>query len=234
MPTPILATKLFIPPPRPKIVSRPRLIKQLCEGLPGKLTLLSAPAGFGKTTLVSEWLASPFGAQRPVAWLSLDEGENDPTRFLAYLVAAVQTIAPKMGAGILAALEAPQSLWEPAAREALLTALLNDITTLPDKFVLVLDDYHAIDATVVDQILGFLIERQPPPMHLVITTREDPPLPLARLRARGNWPNCAPPICAFPPPKPPNFSARSWVSISRQRKLARWSAAPKAGLPVCN
>ena len=96
MSTPILATKLYIPPPRPNVVLRPRLIERLNEGLHRKLTLISAPAGFGKTTLVSEWVA---GCERPVAWLSLDEGDSDPTRFLTYLVAALQTIAPKIGAG---------------------------------------------------------------------------------------------------------------------------------------
>src|SRR3972149_8186373 len=102
MSTPILATKLYIPPPRPKVVLRPRLIERLDEGLHRKLTLISAPAGFGKTTLVSEWIT---GRERPVAWLSLDEGDNDPTRFLAYLVAALQTIVPKIGDGVLVALQ---------------------------------------------------------------------------------------------------------------------------------
>src|SRR4030043_690130 len=105
MSTPILATKLYIPPPRSKIVLRPRLIERLNEGLERKLTLISAPAGFGKTTLVSEWVA---GCERPVAWLLLDEGDNDPTRFLIYLVAALQTIAANIGAGALAWVQAPQ------------------------------------------------------------------------------------------------------------------------------
>ena len=106
MPTPILATKLYIPPPRPKVVLRPRLVERLNEGLPAgrKLTLISASAGFGKTTLVSEWVA---GGRRPAAWLSLDEGDNDPTRFLAYLVAALQTIAAHIGAGVLGVLQSP-------------------------------------------------------------------------------------------------------------------------------
>ena len=180
MSTPILATKLYIPPPRPKIVLRPRLIERLNEGLSSgrKLTLISASAGFGKTTLVSEWVA---GCERPVAWLSLDEGDNDPTRFLTYLVAALQTIAPNIGAGVLAALQSPQ----PPPTESILTALLNEITTIPDNFILVLDDYHVIDSKPVDNALTFLLEHLPPQMHLVIATREDPPLPLARLRARG-------------------------------------------------
>jgi LuxR family transcriptional regulator, maltose regulon positive regulatory protein len=176
--TPILATKLYHPPLRPNVVSRPRLLARLNEGLHRKLTLISAPAGFGKTTLVSQWLA---GDSRPAAWLSLDEGENDLARFLTYLVAAVQTIAAHLGEKVLGVLQAPQ----PPPTEALLTALLNDITHLPDPFILLLDDYHVLDAKAVDQALTYLVEHLPPQMHLVIVTREDPQLPLARLRARG-------------------------------------------------
>ncbi len=183
MSTPILATKLYVPPPRPKVVLRPRLIERLNEGLHGKLTLISAPAGFGKTTLVSEWIA---GCERlepkvRVAWLSLDEGDNDPARFLAYLIAALQTIVANIGAGMLGVLQAPQ----PPSIESILTALLNEIATIPDHFILVLDDYHGIDAKPVDHALSFLLEHLPPQMHLVIATREDPHLPLARLRARS-------------------------------------------------
>ncbi|SRR5216683_45980 len=179
MSTPILATKLYIAPLRPNVVSRPRLLERLNEGLHRNLILISAPAGFGKTTLVSEWLAS---CHRPAAWLSLDEGENDPARFLTYLVAAVQTIAPTIGEGVLTILQSSQ----PPPPEALLTALLNDLTTIQDHFVLVLDDYHVLDAKAVDQTLTYLVEHLPPHMHLVIATREDPHLPLARLRARGH------------------------------------------------
>jgi len=188
MSAPILATKLYIPPPRPKIVLRPRLIERLNEGLSSgrKLTLISASAGFGKTTLVSEWVAA---CGRQVAWLSLDEGDNDITRFLTYLVAALQTlalskvegIAANIGTGVLGALQSLQ----PPSIESILTTLLNEITAIPDNFILVLDDYHVIDSKPVDNALTFLIEHLPPQMHLVIATREDPPLPLARLRARG-------------------------------------------------
>ena len=178
MSTPILATKLYIPPPRPKVVLRSNLIERLNESLHRKLTLISAPAGFGKTTLVSEWVA---GCQRPVAWLSLDEGDNDPARFLTYLVAALQTVEPNIGAGILNVLQSPQ----PPPTESILTTLLNEITAVQDNFVLVLDDYHVLDAKPVDNALTFLADHLPPQMHLVITTREDPSLPLARLRARG-------------------------------------------------
>jgi len=180
MSVPLLLTKLYIPPPRPKVVLRPRLNERLNEGLLAsrKLTLISASAGFGKTTLVSEWVA---GCGQPVAWLSLDEGDNDPTRFLTYLVAALQTIAPKIGVGVLFALQSPQ----PPPSEVILTTLLNEITTLPDHFILVLDDYHVIDSKPVDEDLTFLLEHLPPQMHLAIATREDLQMPLAWLRARG-------------------------------------------------
>jgi LuxR family maltose regulon positive regulatory protein len=160
------------------VVSRLRLIEQLNGGLHRKLTLISAPAGFGKTTLVSEWVAF---IDRQVAWLSLEEGESEPARFLTYLVAAMQTIAPTIGAGVMGALQSSQ----PSPTEPMLTALLNEIITIPDQFILVLDDYHVIDAKAVDQALTYLVEHLPPQMHLVIATREDPQLPLARLRARG-------------------------------------------------
>ena len=177
MTTPILATKLYLPCPMPKVVFRPRLIERLNEGLHRKLTLISAPAGFGKTTLLSEWVAS---CERPSTWLSLDEGDNDPARFLAYLVAALQTIAANIGKGVLGMLHSPQ----PPPAELILTALLNEITTVPDNFTLVLDDYHVIDSKPIDDALTFLLEHLPPQMHLVIATREDPQLRLARLRAR--------------------------------------------------
>jgi len=176
MSTPILATKLYIPPLRPHVVLRPRLLERLNKELHRKLTLISAPAGFGKTTLVSQWLA---GCKLPTAWLSLDAGENDLTGFLTYLVTALQTIAATIGAEVLGMLHSPQ----PPPSAVMLTALLNDITTIPDDFVLVLDDYHVLDAQAVDQALAYLVEHLPPQMHLVIATREDPPLPLARLRA---------------------------------------------------
>lgn len=190
MSTPILATKLYIPPPRPKVVLRSHLIERLNAGLRQnqgfghKLTLISAPAGFGKTTLVSEWIAD---CQRPIAWLSLDEGDNDPARLLTYLVVALQTMmrqqspAINIGESVLAALQSPQ----PPATESVLTTLLNEITTLPNNFILVLDDYHVVDAKPVDAALAFLIQHLPPQMHLVIATREDPNLPLARLRVQG-------------------------------------------------
>ena len=175
---PVLATKLYIHPPPPNVVVRTRLIERLNERHISGVTLISAPAGFGKTTLVSEWLA---GCGRPAAWLSLDEADSNPTRFLTYLVAALQTLAPKLGEGVLEVFQAASS--QPTT-ESILTALLNEITTIADPFLLVLDDYHVIDSRAVDDALTFLVEHLPPRMQLVITTREDPALPIPRLRAR--------------------------------------------------
>jgi LuxR family transcriptional regulator, maltose regulon positive regulatory protein len=172
----IIATKLYRPPPRPNVVLRPRLIERLNEGLQRKLTLISAPAGFGKTTLASEWLAS---CGHPAAWLSLDEGDNDPARFLMYLTAALQKISAHIGEGVQLALQSPQ----PPNAELVLTSLINDTASVGEDFVLVLDDYHAIDSQAVDQAVTFLLEHLPRQMHLIIATREDPQLPLARLRA---------------------------------------------------
>jgi LuxR family maltose regulon positive regulatory protein len=156
------------------------LIERLNEGLrrTPAVTLISAPAGFGKTTLASEWAA---GCNLPVAWLSLDSGDNDLTRFLTYLIASLQTIGTSIGERAMVALQSPQ----PPPVGSVLTSVLNEISTVPESFSLVLDDYHVIDAKPVDAAITFLIEHLPSQMHLVITTREDPQLPLARLRAKG-------------------------------------------------
>jgi LuxR family transcriptional regulator, maltose regulon positive regulatory protein len=199
----LLQTKLYIPPIRPELISRPRLLEQLNARLltrgglsstqaafPRALTLISAPAGFGKTTLVSEWvhqLGMDGDALVHVAWLSLDEGDNDPARFLAYLLAALRAVEASFGKGVLSALQSPgvaDASAEPPV-EAVLTTLINEIAAFPGRIVLVLDDHHTIESAPVDDALAFLLERLPPQMHLVIATREDPHLPLARLRARG-------------------------------------------------
>ena len=177
MSTPVLVTKLYVPQPQPKAILRPCLIERLNDGLHRRLILVSAPAGFGKTTLLSEWVAT---LPRPAAWLSLDEGDNDPTRFLSYLVAALRTIQSDVGEEALGVLQSPQ----PPPTESILTVLLNEVVQDEDDLVLVLDDYHVIDAGTVDEALAFLLEHLPPRMHLVMATREDPQLPLARLRAR--------------------------------------------------
>ena len=178
MTPPLLTSKLSFPLPRPALVKRPRLISRLNAGLHGRLTLVSAPAGFGKTTLVTEWLR---GLDRTVAWLSLDDGDNDPARFLAYLLAALGQIEAGFGQETRLLLQRP----EPPAPELLLTTLLNEIAAIPQPFILALDDLHVIREPGVHQLLAFIVENQPEHMHLVIMTREDPALPLPRLRARG-------------------------------------------------
>jgi len=175
----LLVTKLYIPPLQPQLVARPRLTQQLNAGLHRKLTLISAPAGFGKTTLLSEWVT---GSRRPVAWVSLDEGDNDPARFLAYFIAALQRITGSAGEGTMGALQSAQ----PPPIEAVLTSLINEIATIPNGFTLIFDDYYLVETPSIHSALVFLIDHLPPQMHLVIATRQDPPLPLARLRAGGD------------------------------------------------
>jgi LuxR family maltose regulon positive regulatory protein len=176
----VLATKLFVPRPRPDLVARPRLLARLEAGLESsRYSVLSAPAGAGKTTLLAAWLAA---AARPVAWLALDERDQDVHQFLRYLIGALETVAPSLGQAALAWLDAPPP---PPLPEVVLTDLLNDLAALPGPYVLVLDDYHLVHAMAIHQAVAFLLDHLPPSVHLVIATREDPPLPLPRLRARG-------------------------------------------------
>jgi LuxR family transcriptional regulator, maltose regulon positive regulatory protein len=186
-PTPVLATKLFAPPRRPQLVARPRLAERLDATLETghRLTLVSAPAGFGKTTLLGDWLTH-LGKSRPnvrLAWLSLDDGDNDLARLLTHLVAALRSVDLDVGGAALESLHT-------ASADAALTALVNDITSAgdhaPDKrWILVLDDYHAIEAPEVHDAVTFLLDHLPDHLHLLMATRSDPPLPLARLRSRG-------------------------------------------------
>ena len=179
---PLLSTKLHPSQARPKLVRRSRLIDSLTRDPGRRLTLLSAPAGFGKTTLLNEWSRDQAQGGRSVAWVSLDEGDNDPVRFLSYLVAALRKAGEEgFGEGVLAALRSPA----PPRMEAVLGALINELADLPGEVAVILDDYHVIDAESVHRIVSFLLERLPEGMHLVISGRVDPPLPLARLRARG-------------------------------------------------
>src|SRR6266487_4166326 len=178
--TPRLSTKLHPPLPRAHLVRRPRLAARLTQGMMGPLTLVSAPAGFGKTTLLAQWLAE---SGMPVAWLSLEPEDNEPTRFLSYVIAALQTLDPHLGTTALALLQTPQ----PAPLETVLIMLTNDLTSREEgNFVLVLDDYHVIEAEPIHRAIAFLLEHLPPQMHLMLATRADPPLPLAGLRARGH------------------------------------------------
>src|SRR5215217_5132476 len=177
---PLLSIKLSVPSVRSSLVPRTRLSERLDEGLERKLTLLSAPAGFGKTTLLSSWIRELSGDGWPVTWLSVDSGDNDPARFWRYLVTATDQLQPGSGTTALALLGSPQ----PPPIEAVLTTVLNELGTMPAEAMLVLDDYHLIEARAIHEALAFLIDHLPARMHLVIATRADPPLPLARLRAR--------------------------------------------------
>jgi LuxR family transcriptional regulator, maltose regulon positive regulatory protein len=175
---PILRTKLFVPPIRSNRVARPRLIDQINGGLEKALTLISAPAGYGKTTLVSVWLGE---ADVKSAWLSLDEGDNDPIRFLQYFITALQQIVPRIQPDLLGVLQGMQ----PAPYNALLNILINEIAGRAAPFVLILDDFHTLHAQPVLEMITYLLDHMPPQMHVVLISRTDPPLPLSRLRARN-------------------------------------------------
>jgi len=177
---PLLETKLHVPRLRRGLVTRPRLSDRLSRGAESALTLVSAPAGFGKTTLLTEWLAAAPADGRSAAWLSLDQRDNDSAVFWTYLVTALQTAAHGVGAGALLLLQSPQS-----PIETVLATLVNDLHATPNDVVLVLDDYHVIEARDVQDGMTFLLEHLPPQIHLVIASRADPALPLARLRGRG-------------------------------------------------
>jgi len=184
---PLLKTKLYIPPTKSDLLERPRLVNRLLEGLDGKLTLISAPAGFGKTTLLTSWIHSKEEKIRsssslpPSAWISLDEGDNDPVRFVSYLITALRKIQPEVGGSTFYIMQTPNL---PPA-EILLVSLINELSEIRNKFMVILDDYHVIIDERVHSIINFLLENQPPQMHLVISSRADPPWPYARLRGRG-------------------------------------------------
>jgi LuxR family transcriptional regulator, maltose regulon positive regulatory protein len=177
----LVSTKLRPSQARPKLAARPRLTARLEREAGRKLTLISAPAGFGKTTLLVEWLRERGDGERAVAWLSLDEADNDPTRFLSYLVAAIGTVQEGIGEDILSSLRFPE--WPRI--EAVTAALVNDLAALPEEVTLVLDDYHVIDSEPVHGLVATLLEHLPPNVHLVISSRIDPPLPLSRARVRN-------------------------------------------------
>ena len=185
----LLETKLYVPKWRLGLVPRPRLIERLDQGAERKLTLVSAPAGFGKTTLLSEWLAATPASERAAGWVSLDQSDNDPEFFWSYFIRALQKVQSEVGESALSLLHSPQ----PPSIESVLTTLINEIDAIEDDpstgagrgFVLVLDDYHVIDSQPIHSAIAFLLDHLPPQMHLVIASRSDPPLPLARLRGRG-------------------------------------------------
>ncbi|RNM14049.1 tetratricopeptide repeat protein [Nocardioides pocheonensis] len=180
---PVLATKVHVPEPRADSVARPRLQDRLevAESDTTRLVLVSAPAGFGKTTVLSQWFASPAAAGLRVAWVSLDSGDNDVRRFLTHVIAAFQTTNPELGVDV-------GSVVETAAEvpvETVLTSLVNDLDMFADATVLALDDYHEITAPAVHEVLAFLLDHLPGHVRIAMTTRSDPPLPLARLRSKG-------------------------------------------------
>jgi LuxR family maltose regulon positive regulatory protein len=181
MASPLLETKLYVPRPRRVLVPRPRLRECLDRGTEASLTLVCAPAGFGKTTLLAAWVTATRSDGRSAAWLSLDRGDNQPTSFWTYVIAALQTTVPGVGTEPLALLQSPQ----PPAIDVVLATLLNELNAIPHDVVVVLDDYHVIDARDIQDGIAFLLDHLPEHVHLVIAGRADPPLPLARLRARG-------------------------------------------------
>jgi LuxR family maltose regulon positive regulatory protein len=181
MSTSLLATKLYFPQARTKLVSRPRLIEQLSTGLRKPLTLISAPAGYGKTTLLSDWRAR-FGREYPLAWLSLDPDDNNLARFLTYVSAALETLDPRLPQDLVSQLHLPQL----PPMEELITALINGVNAFPQDFALVLDDCHVITNPAIHEALAYLLDHLPPKMHLVMLTRSDPPIHLAKLRVRGD------------------------------------------------
>jgi LuxR family transcriptional regulator, maltose regulon positive regulatory protein len=180
MPRPVIATKLYVPKVRRGLVARPRLLERVGRGTESRLTLVSAPAGFGKTTLLAEWLGEAPGEDRAVAWLSLDPADSEPASFWTYVVTALQMAVPGVGAASLELIES-----SPVPTDLVLTTLLNELAAAPGEVWLVLDDYHMVDSHDVRDGMTFLLEHLPPHVHVVLSTRADPDLPLARWRVRG-------------------------------------------------
>ena len=176
----LLPTKLTPPTVRQHLVRRRRLVEQLEAAPAGTLALIAAPAGFGKTSLLSDWFSTASDSL-PIAWVALDEGDNDPGRFWAYVVAAFQRIEPALGAGMLTLLRDRT----PVPPETLLAGLIGELAALPHRVALVLDDFQAIETPAIHTALAFLLDHLPPQLQLVISTRADPPLPLARARELG-------------------------------------------------
>ncbi len=231
MSTPLLETKLFLPRPRRGLVPRPRLRERLHRGLASKLMLVSAPAGFGKTTLLVDWMAAVSDSadvETSAAWLSLDAGDNDPATFWTYVIAALRTVAPDVGANALGLLQEPQ----PPPIQLVLTTLLNDLGAVDGDVVLVLDDYHVIDSTEVQA--GDGVPARPPAarLHLVIASRADPALPLARLRARGDLVEIRAADLRFTADEAASYlNDAMGLQLTAGRRDALWRSAPRAGSP---
>ena len=177
---PVMATKLYVPRLRRGLVARPRLLRRMEGGADARLTLVSAPAGFGKTTVLAAWLHEVSAVGRCSAWLSLDATDNDPASFWTYVVTALQSAVPGVGERALELLAS-----SPVPTELVLTTLLNELATTSGELWVVLDDYHLVDNQEVNVGVAFLLEHLPAQVHVVVSTRADPDLPLARWRARG-------------------------------------------------
>ena len=208
----LLATKLHVPGSRPGLVPRPRLAEQFDEGLGRGLVLVCAPAGYGKTVLLADWAGR---GQRPAAWLSLDAGDNDPARFWRYAVAALDRVRPGIGERVGPLLGPPP----PQSFEGLVTVLVNELAAQPgvDEALLVLDDYHVISSRPVHESVGFLLEHRPPQLRVVLASRSDPPLALARLRGRGQLAELR--------------AAELRFTVGEAAELLQEAAGPGMGLP---
>lgn len=198
--SPLLETKLYVPSSPGGVVARPRLTDALRQGAAQKLTVVVAPAGFGKTTLLAGWLRETGDLESAAAWVSLDPSENDPALFWAYVIGALQRIHARVGANALSLLQSPHA---PIA--AVLSSLINDVDASDADFTVVLDDYHVIDSAAIHSGMTFLIDHLPRRMHLVIASRSEPPLPLPRLRARGELTELRATDLRFTPPEAAAF-----------------------------
>jgi LuxR family maltose regulon positive regulatory protein len=221
--SPLLATKLYYPPPRQEVVRRARLLTRLDECLSRKLGLVSAPAGYGKSTLVIEWISQI--PQARISWLSLDEGDNDPARFLNYLIATIQKAEPSAGERALAMLNSPRvGSTKTLPAETLLNLLLNDLALITDPVLLILEDYHVIQEPAIHQYLTYLIDHLSANVHLVLISRAEPPLALARLRARGQLAEIRTNDLRFTDEEAAEFLNRSMNLGLDQEKVALLSA----------
>ncbi len=211
----LLATKFNIPRTRPDRLARARLLEGLNQGMARELILVCTPAGFGKTTLLADWATS---ANWPVAWLSLDEGDNDPARFWRYVVAALDRVRGGLAERVLPLLAVPAVL----SSQGVVTALINQLEAAPDEVALVLDDYHAVESAPIHDSMAFLLRHLPPQLHLVITSRSDPPLPLARLRAGGQLAELRADDLRFTPEEATAFLQEAW-----QTPMRSWTPSPE-------
>jgi LuxR family maltose regulon positive regulatory protein len=221
MARPLIATKLFVPKVRSRLLTRSRLLERLRGGAESRLTLVSAAAGFGKTTLLAQWLATEQSDSQ-VAWVSLEATDREPSSFWTYVVSALQAAVP--GVGSSAALELLASSAVPA--ETVLTAVVNGLASAPGTVRLILDDYHLVDSQEVAEGLAFLLEHLPPHVHVIISTRADPALPLSRWRARGELVEVRAAEL--------RFTAEEAAAYCPRWTWRPWSSARKGGSPHCS